>query len=48
VHVYGNICDTEAIERIARKHGLKVIYDACHTFEETVNGRGVGTFGDAS
>ena len=48
VHVYGNICDTEAIERIARKHGLKVIYDACHTFGETVNGKGVGTFGDAS
>ena len=48
VHVYGNICDAEAIERIARKHGLKVIYDACHTFGETVNGRGVGTFGDVS
>jgi dTDP-4-amino-4,6-dideoxygalactose transaminase len=48
VHVYGNICDTEAIEGIARKYGLKVIYDACHTFGETVNGKGVGTFGDAS
>ena len=42
VHVYGNICDTEGIEAVARRHGLKVIYDACHTFGETVNGRGAG------
>ena len=48
VHVYGNICDTEGIEAVARRHGLKVIYDACHTFGETVNGRGAGTFGDVS
>ena len=32
VHVYGNICNIEEIERIARKYELKVIYDACHTF----------------
>ena len=48
VHVYGNLCDTEGIEAIARKHGLKVIYDACHAFGETVNGKGAGAFGDAS
>lgn len=48
VHVYGNICDIEAIEEIARKYGLKVIYDACHTFGETYKGKGVGCFGDAS
>ncbi len=48
VHVYGNVCDVEAIDRIAKKHNLKVIYDAAHTFGETVNGRGIGTFGDAS
>src|SRR5690606_2077333 len=30
VHVYGNICDVEKIERIAEKHNLKVIYDAAH------------------
>ena len=48
VHVYGNLCDTESIEEIARRHGLKVVYDACHTFGETVNGRGAGTFGDVS
>lgn len=48
VHVYGNICDVEAIEEIARKHNLKVIYDAAHTFGVEVNGQGIGSFGDAS
>jgi len=48
VHVYGNVCDVEAIEIIAKKHNLKVIYDAAHTFGVTVNGQGIGTFGDAS
>lgn len=48
VHVYGNVCNVEAIDRIAKKHNLKVIYDAAHTFGVTVNGQGVGTFGDAS
>lgn len=48
VHVYGNICDVEEIERIARKYGLKVIYDAAHTFGERYKGVGIGNFGDAS
>ena len=48
VHVYGNVCNTEAVERIARDYNLKVIYDAAHAFGESVNGRGIGTFGDAS
>lgn len=48
VHVYGNICNTEEIERIARKHNLKVIYDAAHTFGITVNDLGIANFGDAS
>ena len=48
VHVYGNLCDVERIGEIARKHNLKVIYDAAHTFGETYDGRGVGAFGDAS
>lgn len=48
VHVYGNICDVNAIEKIATKHNLKVIYDAAHTFGVTVNGKGIGTYGDAS
>lgn len=48
VHVYGNVCNVEEIERIAHKYGLKVIYDAAHTFGETYKGKGIGNFGDAS
>lgn len=48
VHVYGNICNVEEIERIANKYGLKVIYDAAHSFGETYKGKGIGNFGDAS
>ena len=48
VHVYGNVCDIEAIQKIADKYGLKVIYDACHTFGETYKGRGIGSYGDVS
>lgn len=48
VHVYGNMCDVEAIEEIAKKYGLKVIYDAAHAFGVTYKGKGAGSFGDAS
>lgn len=48
VHVYGNVCDVEEIQGIAKKYGLKVIYDAAHTFGERYKGFGIGTFGDAS
>lgn len=48
VHVYGNVCNIEEIERIAKKHNLKVIYDAAHTFGVKVNGIGIANFGDAS
>ena len=48
VHVYGNICNVYEIERIAKKHNLKVIYDAAHTFGEEINDAGIGDFGDAS
>ncbi len=48
VHVYGNICDVEAIDRIAQKHGLKVIYDAAHAFGVEYKGRGICTYGDVS
>ena len=48
VHVYGNVCNIEEIERIAKKYELKVIYDAAHTFGETYKGKGIGSFGDAS
>ena len=48
VHVYGNVCDVEKIQKIADKYNLKVIYDAAHTFGIQVNGKGIGNFGDAS
>ncbi|MBN7774074.1 DegT/DnrJ/EryC1/StrS family aminotransferase [Clostridium aminobutyricum] len=48
VHVYGNICNVEKIERIANKYKLKVIYDAAHAFGVTVNGISSANFGDAS
>lgn len=48
VHVYGNVCDVEKIQEIAKKYGLKVIYDAAHTFGVKYKGIGIGNFGDAS
>lgn len=48
VHVYGSICDVEAIGAVAKKHHLKVIYDAAHAFGTEYKGRGVAAFGDAS
>lgn len=48
VHVYGNLCDVDEIDRIAKKHNLKVIYDAAHTFGVEYKGKGVASFGDAS
>ena len=48
VHVYGNVCDVDAIDAIASKHGLKVVYDAAHAFGELVGNRSVASYGDAS
>ena len=48
VHVYGNLCDVEAIERIAGKYGLKVVYDAAHAFGVRYKGVSSACFGDAS
>ena len=48
VHVYGNVCNIEEIERIAYKYNIKVIYDAAHAFGVTYKGRGIGSYGDAS
>ena len=48
VHVYGNICNVNEIEKIAKKYNLKVIYDAAHAFGVIVDGVGVANFGDAS
>lgn len=48
VHVYGNPCDTEKIQVIADKYGLKVIYDAAHAFGVNVNGESILNAGDMS
>lgn len=48
VHVYGNVCNYKEIDKIAKKHNLKVIYDAAHSFGETIDGIPVETLGDAS
>lgn len=48
VHVYGTPCDIDKIDKIAGKHGLKVIYDAAHCFGERLHGAGIGQFGDIS
>ena len=48
VHVYGNICAVDAIQKIADKHNLKVIYDAAHAFGVEYQGRGIGAYGDIS
>ena len=47
-HVYGFLCDVEAIDRIAQRYHLKVVYDAAHAFGVTLNGIGVANFGDAA
>ena len=48
VHVYGTPCDTDRIQAIADKYGLKVIYDAAHAFGVRVNGESVLKAGDIS
>jgi dTDP-4-amino-4,6-dideoxygalactose transaminase len=47
-HVYGNPCEVEKIEQIAKKHNLKVIYDAAHAFGVEINGKSIFNFGDIS
>ena len=48
VHVYGNICNIEEIQKIADNYNLKVIYDAAHAFGVTYKEKGIGSYGDAS
>ena len=48
VHVYGNVCNVDKISSIAKKYGLKVVYDAAHAFGVKFCGQSVATFGDAS
>jgi len=47
-HVYGNPCNVEAIDKIARKHNLKVIYDAAHCFGVEYKGKSIFNYGDIS
>ena len=47
VHLYGNPCDILALEGLAHRHGLKLIFDAAHAFGSAYRGRPVGSFGDA-
>jgi dTDP-4-amino-4,6-dideoxygalactose transaminase len=47
-HVFGNPCDVEAIEALAKKYGLKVIYDAAHSFGVNYKGKSVFAYGDVS
>ncbi|MDZ7755175.1 MAG: DegT/DnrJ/EryC1/StrS family aminotransferase [Rhodohalobacter sp.] len=47
-HVFGNPCDIEAIQAIADKHDLKVIYDAAHCFGTQYKGKSVFNYGDVS
>jgi dTDP-4-amino-4,6-dideoxygalactose transaminase len=47
-HVFGNPCEVEAIEAIARKYNLKVIYDAAHCFGVTYKGKSIFNYGDVS
>ncbi len=48
VHVYGIPCDVAGLQAVADRHGLKLVYDAAHAFGTTIDGAGIGTFGDAS
>lgn len=48
VHVFGNACDVEAIDVIAQKHNVKVIYDACHAFGVNYKGESLLKHGDAT
>ena len=48
VHVYGHVCDVEKIDEIAKKHNLKVIYDAAHVFGVKYKGTSIANYGDIS
>ena len=48
VHVFGNSCDIEAIDAIAKEHNLKVIYDACHSVGVNYKGKSIFQYGDIS
>lgn len=47
-HLYGNPCDVEALEKIAKKNNLKLIYDGAHAFDVKINNRSIFSYGDVS
>ncbi|MCB0490616.1 MAG: DegT/DnrJ/EryC1/StrS family aminotransferase, partial [Cyclobacteriaceae bacterium] len=47
-HVYGNPCDIDSIDQVAKRYNLRVIYDAAHCFGTTYKGRSVFVYGDIS
>lgn len=46
VHLYGGACDVDGIQRLAREHGLRIVWDAAQAHGTSVNGRDVGSFAD--
>ena len=48
VHVYGHPCDVDAFDRLGRKYGIKIIYDAAHAFGVKIDGKSIACYGDAS
>lgn len=48
VHIFGNVCNVNELERIAKNYNLTVIYDAAHAFGVSIDGVGIANFGDAS
>jgi dTDP-4-amino-4,6-dideoxygalactose transaminase len=48
VHVYGVPCDVDGLASVARKRGLRLLYDGAHAFGVRLDGRGIGSFGDAT
>tara|TARA_B100000700_G_C15055362_1_gene862523 strand:- start:2801 stop:3901 length:1101 start_codon:yes stop_codon:yes gene_type:complete len=48
VHVFGNVCEVESIQKIADRHALKVVYDASHAFRVKYKGKSILSWGDAA
>ena len=48
VHVFGNACDVESIEKVAKENNLKVVYDAAHAFDVKYKGKSILNYGDIS
>lgn len=48
VHIYGNICDVDSLDALAKNHDLRVLYDAAHSFGASYNNRSLLSYGDAA